>query len=169
MVIRQETPQDYAEVYQLVHSAFATAPHADGTEADYLNALRAKDTFVPELSLLAAENNRIIGQIVLSEFTFLPPDESIASLLLSPLSVHPAFFRRGTASALIKAGLAKAQKMGYTAVFLCGDPAFYHRFGFAATYRFGIYHTKDPRAEWCMAKEIENGVLRHAAGTIDIV
>ena len=34
MVIRQETPNDYNEIYDLVKEAFATADHADGNEQD---------------------------------------------------------------------------------------------------------------------------------------
>jgi len=53
VIIRRETPADYAEVYTLVKSAFATTSYADGDEQDYLNELRRQDAFVPELSLVA--------------------------------------------------------------------------------------------------------------------
>lgn len=32
--IRQETPKDYEEVYNVVKTAFATAEHSDGNEQD---------------------------------------------------------------------------------------------------------------------------------------
>ena len=53
MNIRQETPKDYPEVYQLVKEAFASAEHADGNEQNLVEALRKGDAFLPELSLVA--------------------------------------------------------------------------------------------------------------------
>ena len=141
MTIRQEAPQDYDEVYEMVKLSFSTTSYSDGSEADYLNDLREKDTFVPELSLLALEDNIIVGQIVLYRTPIQSPDETLFELAISPLSVHPAYFRRGIATSLINEGLRRAQKLGYNAAFLCGDPNFYHKLGFFATYHHGIHLT----------------------------
>ena len=53
MQIRQETPADYDQVYDLVQEAFASAEHRDGTEQDLVAALRRGNAFVPRLSLVA--------------------------------------------------------------------------------------------------------------------
>jgi len=168
MIIRQETQQDYDAVYKMVKKSFAETAYSDGTEADYLNNLRTKDIFIPELSLLATEDDIVAGQIVLYKTTVKLQNESLIELVISPLSVHPDYFRRGIATALVKAGLEQAQKMGYKAAFLCGDPDFYQKLGFTATYHYEIYHVKDIRAEWCMVKELESGFLNTISGTIDI-
>ena len=47
MKIRQEQTTDYDKVYELVKISFATSSHADGTESDYLNTVRKKDSFIP--------------------------------------------------------------------------------------------------------------------------
>lgn len=52
MLIRQETFDDYKEVYELITEAFATAEHADGTEQDLVTALKKGNAFLPELSLM---------------------------------------------------------------------------------------------------------------------
>jgi len=65
MIILQESPADYNEVYQLVKVAFDFNESTDGTVSDYLNELRTKDVFIPELSLIAEKDERIIGQITL--------------------------------------------------------------------------------------------------------
>ena len=168
MIIRQETPQDYDAVYQMVKSSFATASHSDAAEADYLNNIRRKDTFVPELSLLAIEDDIIVGQIVLYQTAIKLANKILVELVISPLSVHPEYFRRGIATALVEAGLTQAQKMGYHAAFLCGDPNFYQKLGFTATYNYEIFHVKDNRAEWCMVKELANGFLDEISGAVDI-
>jgi len=72
--IRQEVPSDYAEVYELVKISFATTTHPDETVAGYLNEVKTKDTFIPELSLVADDNNgKIVGQVVLYETDILTP------------------------------------------------------------------------------------------------
>ena len=37
--------------------SFATSSHADGTEPDYLNSVRKKDEFIPELALVAEDED----------------------------------------------------------------------------------------------------------------
>jgi len=57
MTIRQEIPKDYDDVYELVKVSFATSSHSDETTPDYLNQVRARNTFIPELSLVT-ENDK---------------------------------------------------------------------------------------------------------------
>jgi predicted N-acetyltransferase YhbS len=172
MIIRKEQPTDYTEVYELVKAAFAAAPHSDGTEADYLNDVRKKDVFIPDLSLLAEnDQGKIIGQIVLYETKIIMADKELTELVLSPISVHPDYFRRGIAQAMMKRAFEIAKEKGYTAVFLCGEPEFYRKTGFVPTYEKGIFHItdKDKNAEWCMVRELVTGALTGVNGTIDIL
>ena len=62
MLIRQETADDYGEVYNVVKSAFASAEHSDGTEQDLVEKLRKSAGFVPELSLVAEKDGKIVGE-----------------------------------------------------------------------------------------------------------
>ena len=170
LTIRQEHPEDYGQVDALVRASFATAEHCDGDEADYLKDLRKKDGFIPALTLVAAlEDKRIVGQITLTKMQINTPQGARAQLLLSPLCVHPDFFRQGIARASTETALEKARQMGYGAVFLCGDPAIYRRLGFVPSYEMDIYHVKDRHAEWSMARELAPGALRGTRGTIDII
>jgi len=169
MTIRREQPSDYDEVRALVMAAFAAVPYGDGTEASYLDELRGKDTFIPALSFVAVEGGKIVGQIVLYQTAVTTPSGPQTELLLSPISVHPAYFRRGIARALVEHALAQAAALGWRAVFLCGDPAIYSRLGFAPTYRCGIYHVRDAAAEWSMVRELYPGALRGVEGTVDTI
>ena len=170
MTIRQEEPRDYPEVYKLVKAAFATVSHADGDEQDYLNELRKKDTFIPALSLVAEMADKLVGQIVLYKMDIITPGGAVPQLVLSPVSVHPDYFRRGIARALMEQAYDIARGIGYTAVFLCGDPAVYRGLGYVPSYEFGIYHAddKDQNASWCMARELVPDALDDITGTIDI-
>jgi len=170
MTIRQEQPGDYAKVYALVKAAFATTSHSDGTEPDYLNALRKKDAFIPALSLVAEIADKLVGQIVLYETQITTPGGAITQLVLSPISVHPNYFRQGIARAMMDHAFGVALELNYTAVFLCGEPEIYYGLGFVPSYGFGIYHVDDPdkNANWCMAKELVPGALNGVTGTIEI-
>ena len=103
MKVRQEKPFDYNEVYELVKISFATNSDDDGTTSDYLNEVRKKDTFIPELSLVAEDDNgKIIGQIVLYKMMIDTKNGKIVELLLSPICVHPEYFCKGIARTMIK-------------------------------------------------------------------
>ena len=171
MTIRQERPGDYPAVYELVKAAFATVPYADGDEQDYLNELRKKDSFVPQLSLVAEIADKLVGQVVLYETKITTPGGAVTQLVLSPISVHPDCFRQGIARAMAERAFDIARGRGYTAVFLCGDPGIYRRLGFVPSRELGIFHVddKDKNADWCMARELVPGALEGIAGTIDIV
>jgi predicted N-acetyltransferase YhbS len=170
--IRKEQPEDYKAVYKIVKDAFSTVSYSDGTEQDYLEELRNKDYFIPELSLVAVCNGKIVGQIVLYEFTLTDSNgKEHIFLNLSPLSVHVDYFFKGIGSRLIKTACEKAAGMGYKAVFLCGEAAYYSRFGFIPTYKYGIFHTDDTtqNADWCMAKELAEGSLKGINAKISIL
>jgi predicted N-acetyltransferase YhbS len=170
MKIRKEKPADYAAVNELVKTAFATNADDDGTTHDYLAKLRKKDTFIPDLSLVAEEEDgSIIGQIVLYK-TFVTTDRGkVTELVLSPICVRPDRFRRGIARAMVEDAVRIAAKMGFGGVFLCGHPAIYGRLGFVPSKQYGIYHVKDKDADWSMVRELYDGALSRIAGTVDTV
>ncbi|ABR49495.1 GCN5-related N-acetyltransferase [Alkaliphilus metalliredigens QYMF] len=172
MKVRQEQPADYTEVYKLVKKSFATSPHADGTEQDYLNELRKKDTFIPELSLVAEnEDGKLVGQIVLYKTTITSFEKKITELVLSPICVYPDYFNRGIARSMMEKAFQIAKKMGYKAVFLCGDPTFYQKVGFRPSYEYNVFHIDDKskNAEYCMVRELFDGALNNISGIVDIV
>ena len=174
MIIRQEKPSDYDEVYRLVKKSFSTVctGGAEPDEQDYLNEIRGRDTFIPELSLVAENDDRaIVGQVVLYKTAITTPCGDLVELLLSPICVHPDYFRRGIARAMLCEAFRIAKEMGFRAVFLCGDPEIYGRLGFVPSYRYNIFHKDDESktAEWSMVCELYSGALSGVSGTIDTV
>jgi len=170
VIIRQEQSSDYNEVYQLVKMSFATTPDDDGTTQDYLSELRTKDVFIPELSLVAeSDEGTLVGQVVLYKTTITTPQRKLTELLLSPICVHPDYFGRGIARAMVEEALRIARNIGYRAVFLCGDPEIYSKMGFVATYRYNIFHKDEETAEWSMVRELHKGALDGISGTINTI
>ena len=126
MNIRTERPDDYEAVYSLVEQAFASAEHSDGTEQDLVA--------VPELSLVAEIDGKIVGHILFTEAKV----GGDTVLVLAPLSVLPAYQRRGVGTALIQEGHQIARRLGYAYSLVLGSETYYPRCGYLPAESFGI-------------------------------
>lgn len=99
--IRKETKSDYNEVYNVIKTAFETAEHSDGNEHDLVVALRKGDNFIPDLSLVAVVDNKIVGYILFTKIKIGEYEE----ITLAPLAVLPQYQRKGIGRKLIEKGL----------------------------------------------------------------
>ncbi|MFT3950569.1 MAG: N-acetyltransferase [Oscillospiraceae bacterium] len=147
--IRPETTEEYRKVDELIEQAFAASHGADIGRfmMEHLSAERKKDTFIPELSLVAlSENGTIIGQVTLHKTDIITDFGRVTQLTLSQSAVLPAYRMRGIMRELVMYVLSKAKEMGYAAVFLGGNPAIYARFGFEPSAKYGIFH--ENRVKW---------------------
>lgn len=59
-------------------------------------------------------------------------------LIIGPVAVTPKLQRMGLGKKLMLHSLQAAREMGFAAVFLYGDPAYYGRYGFACTAKYKI-------------------------------
>lgn len=135
MLIRQETRNDYDEVYKLIKEAFTSAEYADGNEQELVVALRKnKEAFIPELSLVAEFDKEIVGHILFTKMKV--GDDTV--LALAPLSVKPNYQRQGIGTALILAGHQIAQRLGYTHCIVLGSETYYPKVGYLPAEEFGI-------------------------------
>lgn len=133
MHIRQERPADYPEIYQLVKEAFATAEHADGSEQDLVEALRKSPAYLPELALVAEEDGQLAGHILLTRARV--GEDPV--LVLAPLSVRPAFQRRGVGTALMREAHGIARARGEDYVLVLGSEHYYPRVGYRPAEELG--------------------------------
>lgn len=150
LTIRQEKPEDYRQVEQVVEQAFAHAEHTDHDEHNLVARLRGSEAFIPELSLVAEQDGRIVGHIL---FTKLKVGQT-TQLALAPLAVHPDFQRQGIGGALIEEGHCIAAQLGYDYSILLGHPTYYPRFGYQPASRFGIQSLFDVPDENYMAFDL---------------
>ncbi|WP_339630727.1 N-acetyltransferase [uncultured Sneathiella sp.] len=119
LTLRDERPEDTAEIREIITAAFGQPE-----EADLVEALRTANDLT--LSLVAEEDGKIIGHIALSRLK--SPANSVA---LAPVSVAPDRQGGGIGGALIVEAIARADKDGEALIFVLGDPAYYTRFGFS--------------------------------------
>jgi putative acetyltransferase len=136
--IRRETAADYPAVAEVTAAAFGKQD-----EARLVEAIRASDGYVPELSLVAEEGGRIVGHVMLSYAGLEGSDTPL--LQLSPLSVAPDRHGGGIGSALTREALRLADERGEPLVLVLGHPTYYPRFGFRAASTLGI---EAPDPDW---------------------
>lgn len=171
MQIRTETKADYAEIYEFVKTAFATAKVKDGTEQDFVDKLRAGDGYIPELALVIEDNGKIIGHVMLTKTYVVNDNARFEGLLMAPLAVAIEYRDKGLGGGLLQNALAKAKEMGYKAAFLVGDRNYYQRFGFKPARQRNIYMDMDLPEDLIdnvMALELEPGTLNGVSGVVAV-
>ena len=160
MIIRQETIKDYKEVFNLIESAFKDAEFADNTEQFLVKRLRKSNAFIPELSLVAEIDGKIVGHILLTKLKVKNDTKKFDSLALAPVSVLPDFQGKGIGGKLIvESHKKKAKELGHKSIILLGHEKYYPRFGYKQADKFGIELPFEVPKENCMAIElVENGL-----------
>ncbi len=137
--LRPEEPRDHAEVEHLTREAFWNVHEPGCVEHYLLHILRDSPGYLPDLHYLAVTAEQIVGSIVYSRCTVVADSgERWPLLTFGPLSVLPAYQRRGIGSALIGHTLALARERGERAIILFGNPTYYGRFGFRPSADYSI-------------------------------
>lgn len=166
-IVREERPEEFPAIHNLVETAFETARVKDGTEQDFVDRLRASGGYIPELALVAAGDAVLLGHIMLTRLVF-KADSGVAprALLLAPLSVLMEYRGQGIGAALVAEALRRARESGFQAVFLAGDPGYYGRFGFVRSDSLGVRCGESIPPQFLLALELEEGGL--TAGEVDM-
>lgn len=164
LIIRQENKNDYEEVYNVIKTAFETAEHSDGNEQDLVVALRKSDNFIPELSLVAVMDNKIVGYILFTKIKMGKREE----LALAPLGVLPEYQKQGIGRTLIQEGNKKAKELGYHYSVVLGSDKYYPKFGYVSAKEYGIVAPFDVPDENFMAIKLNDtdieikGIVQYA-------
>ena len=130
---RAEGPLDRCAISEVVAAAFGS-----GAEAELVERIRESEHFIPELSVVAEIDGRVVGHVMISYATLYGEEGERPVAMLSPLAVDPAFQRRGIGSALVSYVTAEADARGEALVILEGSPRFYRRLGFEHSLPHGI-------------------------------
>ncbi|MDM1555634.1 N-acetyltransferase [Chryseobacterium indologenes] len=167
ITIRQEEVKDYEEVFRLIEKAFKDMEHSDHQEHFLVEKLRKSEAFVPELSLVAEDENGVIaGHILFTKLKIKNDSETFESLALAPVSVSPEFQNQGIGGQLIQEGHLIAQKSGYQSVILIGHENYYPKFGYQKTSNFGISFPFEIPEENGMAIELVKDGLKNIKGMV---
>ena len=160
--IRQEQNADVTTVFDVVTQAFQQT-----YEALLVDRLRSGAAFIPELSLVATLNNRIVGHILFTELLIQSGEQTISgALAMAPVAVIPGYQKMGVGSLLIRKGLEIAAGMGYKAVVVLGHAGYYPKFGFEPAAKWNIHAPFEVPSINFMALELIPGALERMSGTV---
>ncbi|MBV8848181.1 MAG: N-acetyltransferase [Methylobacteriaceae bacterium] len=155
--IRDERAADIFAREQLLDAAFGPARFTKTCQR-----LREKQRPARDLALVASAGERLIGTL---RFWNVDAGDRPA-LLLGPLAVAETHRSEGIGSRLIRAGLARARRLGHRAVLLVGDAPYYERFGFERRFKDGLIMPGPVEADRFLGLELVSGSLAGARGRV---
>jgi putative acetyltransferase len=161
MIIRIEKEEDSKSIYEINERAFKQKD-----ESELIERIRSSKNFVPELSLVAEEDGKIVGHIMFSKIKIIG-EEEYESLALAPMAVLPELQRQGIGGKLIKEGLNKAREIGFDSVIVLGHKDYYPRFGFERASKWNIKCPFQAPDETFMAIELNYESLANKPGMVE--
>ena len=159
IIIREERPEDVAGIRHVNEQAFGRPE-----EAHIVDMLRTRGKVI--LSLVAAQNDRIVGHILFSPVMIESEGGLFTVVGLAPMAVLPGLQKQGIGAQLVERGLELCRKTGYECVVVLGHAEYYPRFGFVPASRFGVKCEYDVPDEVFMALELREGALEGRAGLV---
>lgn len=160
-------PEIYNDIEAI--TALNTLAFGQPAEAKLVNLLRENCAFIPELSLVAMDGDKVVGHILFTIAT-IKRDEGgeVKVLALAPMAVLPTMQQQGVGSLLVKEGLKRAQQLPYPGVIVLGHEHYYPKFGFKPASTWGIRcpYPGVGDAHW-MALELQPNGLANTLGKVE--
>jgi len=163
VIIRESVDNDKKAIREVHQNAFG---QKEGEAISQLAIDLLEDkTALPTLSLVAEQENEIIGSIIFSSVK-IEEFERVSAYILAPLAVASSQQKKGIGTQLIKKGLEILKERGAEVVFVYGDPDYYTRTGFKAGHKLKPpYKLQYPEESW-MAQELVEHSLTNIQGTV---
>ncbi len=167
MKIRQSTESERNELLNIHKLAFGEdeGPVISKLVDDLLN----DKTATPILSLVAVENEKLVGHILFTKAVIANTEKLISAQLLAPLGILPNDQNKGIGEKLINEGLRILKDSGTELVFVLGHPTYYPRCGFIPAGEQGFeapYPIPEENAEAWMVLELNGDVLKNNSGKV---
>lgn len=128
LIIRSEINGDSSAIAGLHAAAFTYAMGM--AEAVLVGALRCRQCFDPELSIVAELEGKVIGHVLFTPQMFTVKGVEVRGVILAPIAVLPEFQRQGVGARLIREGHLRAAAKGFGLSLLIGHADYYPRYGY---------------------------------------
>lgn len=163
MKIRESVENDKKFIRKVQQDAF---DQSEGEAVAQLAIDLLEDkTALPILSLVAEQDDEIIGSVIFSSVN-IEGAEGVSAYILAPLAVLRFVQRRGIGTQLITKGLEILKERGAEIVLVYGDPKYYMRTGFKAGHKLNPPHKLQYPDEAWMAQELVDGILSKTKGMV---
>lgn len=134
-------------------------------EARLVDALREHGRL--SLSLVAVEDEVVVGHIAFSPITITRPDASVlAGIGLGPMAVTRSRQGCGIGTRLVTTGLERPTAADHSLCVVLGHPGFYPRFGFKRASQLGIRWERKVPDEHFFVLELTRGAPRDVSGVV---
>lgn len=137
-------------------------------EANLVANLLHDPTAKPLLSLLAFQDEEVVGHILFTKVDLEGKSDCLASILC-PMAVIPKFQKQGIGGRLICGGLEILTKRGVSLVFVLGHPSYYPRYGFEPAGQYGFeatYPIEEKNAGAWMVRALQPHLIGKYQGRI---
>lgn len=167
LTIRQENSNDFKKVSKIIEEAFKNEDFSDQKEYFLVDRLRKSSAFISELSLVAEFENKLVGHILLTKIKIKNNSKTSESLALAPVSVKPAFQKKGIGKALISEAHKIAKNLGFKSIVLLGHEDYYPQFGYELTGKYGITLPFEAPEKNCMVISLTENGLQNVHGIVE--
>lgn len=160
IIMRNETENDYRVVEEITREAFWNLYFPGCNEHYLVHKMRNHPDFLKEFDFVAEHHGKIVGNIMYTRAWLI--DESgreMEIVSFGPVSVLPAYQRKGIGSALIIHTKDIAMKKGVKAIVILGDPHNYCKHGFKNAKDLNIRDMNGNYPYGMLAIELEQGEL----------
>ena len=167
MIIRKSTESERKVILNIHNQAFGE--EKGPVIAKLVDDLINDETAIPILSLVAVENDKLIGHILYTKATITQTKLSISAQILAPLAILPDEQKKGVGEKLINKGLIQLKELGTELVFVLGHPTYYPRCGFFPAGEKGFeapYPIPEEYAAAWMVQALNGNALESAIGKI---
>lgn len=166
IIIRLEREDEYRKVEELVRDAFWNVYRPGCNEHYILHCYRSDPNFVPEFDFVMEKNGKLIGQIMfVRSFISYSEGKQIPVMTFGPISIAPAYKRKGYGTKLLEYAMEKAKEKGVKALLITGNIDFYGKLGFEVARMKNIYYEDDVTADYLLLKVLEPNALKGISGT----
>ena len=113
IIIRRETPADYAAVEHLTREAFWNVYRPGCLEHYVVHVLRRDPDFVPELDLVMERDGVLIGHVLYMRAKIVADDgRELPMMTFGPISIRPDLQRQGLGKYLLDESMERARELG---------------------------------------------------------
>ena len=139
VTIRKEEQKDWAVVEKITRQAFYNL-YVPGCVEHYLvHIMRGHEDFIPELDFVLELNGDVIGNIMYTKAKLMDENGKQKNIVtFGPVSILPAYQRKGYGKMLMEYSFQEAMKLGYDVIVIFGSPCNYVSRGFKSCLKYYV-------------------------------